>query len=69
VLQVGIPKPVRKTVNKLAECGLLFSKVRKFADVHSVDRAFGLVGQVLQLTQLVEFAIYSLYGIFTLSLC
>ena len=41
----GIPNAVRKTIYKLAECGLLYNKVRKYADSRSTERAFGLVGQ------------------------
>lgn len=37
---------MRQTVDKLAETGWLYNKVRKYADSRSTDRAFGLVGQV-----------------------
>ncbi|CAH1785133.1 unnamed protein product [Owenia fusiformis] len=43
--KAGIPKAVRKTVGKLAECGWLYNKVRKYCDTRSTDKAFGLVGQ------------------------
>jgi gamma-tubulin complex component 3 len=43
--KTGLTKTVRTTVSKLVECGHLFGKVRKYADSHSTDRAFGLVGQ------------------------
>ena len=44
--KVGVSKTVRQTVDKLAETGWLYNKVRKYADSRSTDRAFGLVGQV-----------------------
>ena len=44
--QAGVPRALRKTVQKLGECGWLYNKVRKYADSRSTDRAFGLVGQV-----------------------
>ena len=44
--QVGVTKTGRQTVNKLAEAGWLYNKVRKYADSRSTDRAFGQVGQV-----------------------
>lgn len=34
------------TSSRLAELGWLHNKVRKYADARSLDRAFGLVGQV-----------------------
>ncbi len=43
--RIGIPKAVRTIVSKLAECGWLYNKARKYADSRSTDRAFGLVGQ------------------------
>jgi len=46
VLKVVVPKAIRQTVSKLAECGFLFNKVRKYVDSHSSDHAIGLVGQV-----------------------
>jgi len=45
-LKVSVSKAVRQTVSKLAECGFLFNKVRKYADSHSTDCSMGLVGQV-----------------------
>ena len=45
-VKVGVNKTVRQTVDKLAETGWLYNKVRKYADSRSTDRAFGLVGQV-----------------------
>jgi len=40
-----ISKSVRRILAKLMECGWLYTKVRKYADSRSTDRAFGLVGQ------------------------
>jgi len=49
LLQAGVPNSVRQTVSKLVECGFLFSRVRKFVDLHGADRASGLVVQVRSL--------------------
>ena len=46
MLKVGIPKAVQQMVSKLAECGFLSNKVRKYVDSHSSESAAGLVGQV-----------------------
>ena len=43
--QIGVPLPVRDLVNKLAELGWLFRKVRKYLDARVGDKAHGLVGQ------------------------
>ena len=43
--QAPITKSTRRVLGKLAECGWLYNKVRKYADSRSTDRAFGLVGQ------------------------
>ncbi|XP_071839053.1 gamma-tubulin complex component 3 homolog isoform X2 [Apostichopus japonicus] len=43
--QVGIPRPTRDLVHKLAELGWLFLKVKKYVEKRSQDKAFGLVGQ------------------------
>lgn len=40
-----MPKSVRDLVNKLAELGWLYRKVRKYLDARAGDRALGLVGQ------------------------
>lgn len=42
---LGVPKSVRDLVNKLAELGWLYRKVRKYLDARAGDRALGLVGQ------------------------
>lgn len=39
-------KSLRDTSSRLAELGWLHNKVRKYTDARSLDRAFGLVGQV-----------------------
>ena len=39
-------KSLRDTGSRLAELGWLHNKVRKYTDARSLDRAFGLVGQV-----------------------
>lgn len=44
--QVVLCKSLRDTSSRLAELGWLHNKVRKYTDVRSLDRAFGLVGQV-----------------------
>ena len=44
--QAGISLPVRQQLLRLAECGWLHNKVRRYADARSSERAFGLVGQV-----------------------
>lgn len=43
--QVGVPRPVRDLVHKLAELGWLFCKVKKYVEKKSQDKSFGLVGQ------------------------
>lgn len=43
--KLGVPKAVRDLVNKLAELGWLFRKIRKYLDAHAGDKAMGLVGQ------------------------
>ncbi|XP_013415922.1 gamma-tubulin complex component 3 homolog [Lingula anatina] len=43
--KAGIARAVRQKVTKLAECGWLYTKIRKYADARSSDKAFGLVGQ------------------------
>lgn len=37
---------MRDTAVRLAELGWLHNKIRKYADQRSLDRSFGLVGQV-----------------------
>lgn len=44
--QVPMCKSLRDTSGRLAELGWLHNKVRKYTDSRSLDRAFGLVGQV-----------------------
>lgn len=44
--QVVVCKSLRDTSSRLAELGWLHNKVRKYTDARSLDRAFGLVGQV-----------------------
>lgn len=44
--QVVLCKSLRDTSGRLAELGWLHNKVRKYTDARSLDRAFGLVGQV-----------------------
>lgn len=44
--QVVLCKSLRDTSSRLAELGWLHNKVRKYTDARSLDRAFGLVGQV-----------------------
>lgn len=44
--QVVLCKSLRDTCSRLAELGWLHNKVRKYTDARSLDRAFGLVGQV-----------------------
>lgn len=46
LLQVVLCKSLRDTSSRLAELGWLHNKVRKYTDARSLDRAFGLVGQV-----------------------
>ena len=43
--KLGVPKSVRDFVNKLAELGWLYRKVRKYLDARAGDKALGLVGQ------------------------
>ncbi|XP_040038244.2 gamma-tubulin complex component 3 [Gasterosteus aculeatus] len=43
--KVVLCKSLRDTSSRLAELGWLHNKVRKYTDVRSLDRAFGLVGQ------------------------
>lgn len=45
-MQAGIPKAVRQLVGKLAECGWLFKKIKNYVETKTVDKTFGLVGQV-----------------------
>lgn len=45
-LQMVLCKSLRDTSSRLAELGWLHNKVRKYTDARSLDRAFGLVGQV-----------------------
>lgn len=45
-------KSLRDTSSRLAELGWLHNKIRKYTDSHSLDRAFGLVGQVGNVTGL-----------------
>jgi len=49
LLQVSLSKSLRDTTSRLAELGWLHNKIRKYTDQRSLDRAFGLVGQVGQL--------------------
>lgn len=44
--QVVLCRSLRDTSSRLAELGWLHNKVRKYTDARSLDRAFGLVGQV-----------------------
>ncbi|TNN53887.1 Gamma-tubulin complex component 3 [Liparis tanakae] len=43
--KVVLCKSLRDTGSRLSELGWLHNKVRKYTDVRSLDRAFGLVGQ------------------------
>ncbi|KAK2168865.1 hypothetical protein NP493_1211g00044 [Ridgeia piscesae] len=43
--EAGISRSTRQMLLKLAECGWLYMKVRKYAETRSTDRAFGLIGQ------------------------
>lgn len=43
--KVVVCKSLRDTGSRLSELGWLHNKVRKYTDVRSLDRAFGLVGQ------------------------
>uniref|UniRef100_A0A8C2YVQ4 Tubulin gamma complex component 3 n=1 Tax=Cyclopterus lumpus TaxID=8103 RepID=A0A8C2YVQ4_CYCLU len=43
--KVVLCKSLRDTSSRLSELGWLHNKVRKYTDVRSLDRAFGLVGQ------------------------
>ncbi|XP_044170945.1 gamma-tubulin complex component 3 homolog [Acropora millepora] len=43
--KLGVPRSVRDLVNKLAELGWLYRKIRKYLDAHAGDKAMGLVGQ------------------------
>ncbi|XP_033637490.1 gamma-tubulin complex component 3 homolog isoform X1 [Asterias rubens] len=43
--QVGVSKPMRDLVHKLAELGWLFLRIRKYVDARSQDKALGIVGQ------------------------
>ena len=52
--QTGVPRHLRKSIAKLAECGWMYNKIWKYADSRSTDRAFGLVGQVGMITDTVE---------------
>lgn len=49
VVQVVLCRSLRDTSSRLAELGWLHNKVRKYTDARSLDRAFGLVGQVCSL--------------------
>uniref|UniRef100_A0A3Q1HGH9 Uncharacterized protein n=1 Tax=Anabas testudineus TaxID=64144 RepID=A0A3Q1HGH9_ANATE len=44
--KIVVCKSLRDTSSRLAELGWLHNKVRKYTDARSLDRAFGLVGQV-----------------------
>ncbi|KAF6730829.1 Gamma-tubulin complex component 3-like [Oryzias melastigma] len=44
--KVVLCKSLRDTSSRLAELGWLHNKVRKYTDARSLDRAFGLVGQL-----------------------
>uniref|UniRef100_A0A8C6VV51 Tubulin gamma complex component 3 n=2 Tax=Nothobranchius TaxID=28779 RepID=A0A8C6VV51_NOTFU len=44
--KVVLCRSLRDTSSRLAELGWLHNKVRKYTDARSLDRAFGLVGQV-----------------------
>lgn len=50
--QVVLCKSLRDTSSRLAELGWLHNKVRKYTDARSLDRAFGLVGQVCHMCSL-----------------
>lgn len=43
--KVPLCKSLRDTSSRLSELGWLHNKIRKYTDSHSLDRAFGLVGQ------------------------
>lgn len=43
---MSLSKSLRDTTSRLAELGWLHNKIRKYTDQRSLDRAFGLVGQV-----------------------
>ena len=60
--QAGIPKAVRHTISKLAECGWLYNKIRAYVQSRSADKAFGLIGQVGLAWQRVCFTFSSLPG-------
>lgn len=44
--QANLNRSLRDTAVRLAELGWLHNKIRKYADQRSLDRSFGLVGQV-----------------------
>ncbi|XP_055468477.1 gamma-tubulin complex component 3-like, partial [Psammomys obesus] len=44
--KANLNKSLRDTAVRLAELGWLHNKIRKYADQRSLDRSFGLVGQV-----------------------
>ena len=44
--QANLSRSLRDTAVRLAELGWLHNKIRKYADQRSLDRSFGLVGQV-----------------------
>jgi gamma-tubulin complex component 3 len=46
VMQAQVRRSTRTLVTKLAECGWLHNKVKKYIDSHNKDRSIGLVGQV-----------------------
>lgn len=47
--QANLNKSLRDTAVRLSELGWLHNKIRKYADQRSLDRSFGLVGQVCSL--------------------
>lgn len=51
--QVVLCKSLRDISSRLSELGWLHNKVRKYTDARSLDRAFGLVGQVGMLLSLI----------------
>jgi len=47
--KANLSKSLRDTTLRLAELGWLHNKIRKYTDQRSLDRSFGLVGQVRSL--------------------
>lgn len=60
-------KSLRDISSRLAELGWLHNKVRKYTDSRSLDRAFGLVGQVRMTSRFWKISHFSPHHIFLTS--